>query len=164
MSRLDSFIRRLSAQRACLDAAIVAIGSREGCVLEIGLGNGRTFDHLREAMPGREIFVFDRQINAHPDCVPDEGHLFLGDFRETLPAATRRLGRRAILVHADIGSGDVAASRSLGAAIAPLIAAMAAPGARILSDQPLPSDTWQAEALPHGVEAGRYHLYWVDGA
>lgn len=165
MSRLDSFIRRLSAQRACLDAAIAAVGAREGFVLEIGLGNGRTYDHLREAMPGRAIHVFDRQINAHPDCVPDEDHLFLGDFRETLPEAVRRLGRGAILIHADIGSGDAAASRGLGRTIAPLVADLAAPGAWILSDQPLPlpedADGWRPAALPPGVEAGRYHLYQV---
>lgn len=161
MSRLDSFIRRLSAQRACLDAAIAAVAAREGFVLEIGLGNGRTYDHLREAMPGREIHVFDRQINAHPDCVPDDKHLFLGDFRDTLPDAVRRLGRGAILIHADIGSGDAEASRALGRTIAPLIAALAAPGARIVSDQPLPSQTWHAADLPAGVEAERYHVYQV---
>ncbi|HTY69417.1 MAG TPA: class I SAM-dependent methyltransferase, partial [Alphaproteobacteria bacterium] len=38
MSRLDSFIRRLQAQRACLDWAIQAIRSLPGPVLEIGLG------------------------------------------------------------------------------------------------------------------------------
>ena len=161
MSRLDSFIRRVTAQRHCLDAAAALIAVLPGVVLELGLGNGRTYDHLREAMPGREIHVFDRQINAHPDCVPDQEHLFLGDFRETLPEAARRLGRGAILIHADIGSGDAAASRALGRTIAPFIAALAAPGARILSDQPLPSDGWRAAALPAGVEAERYHLYRV---
>lgn len=165
MSRLDSFIRRLSAQRACLDAAIAAVGARPGFVLEIGLGNGRTYDHLREAMPGRRIYVFDRQVNAHPDCVPDAEHLFLGDFRETLPDAARRLGRGAILIHADIGSGDAEESLVLGRTIAPLVAALAAPGARILSDQPLPlpedAGGWSPVGLPEGVEAGRYHLYRV---
>ena len=159
MSRLDSFIRRLSAQRACLDAAIAAVRDREGGILEIGLGNGRTYDHLRDGLPGREIHVFDRQINAHPDCVPDEAHLFLGDFRETLPAAAGRLGRSAILIHADIGSGDAAASRSLARELAPLIAALAAPGALILCDQPMSCDGWQAVSLPEGIDAGRYNLY-----
>ena len=48
MSRLDSFIRRLEAQRACLDRAAALIAGIDGAVLELGLGNGRTYDHLRE--------------------------------------------------------------------------------------------------------------------
>ena len=60
MSRLDSFIRRLAAQRACLDRAAALIDEIDGPVLEFGLGNGRTFDHLRERLPGRAIFVFER--------------------------------------------------------------------------------------------------------
>ncbi len=69
MSRLDSFIRRMIAQRDCLAAAARLIGDIPGPVLELGLGNGRTYDHLREILPGREIFVFDRRVAAHPDGV-----------------------------------------------------------------------------------------------
>ena len=58
MSRLDSFIRRLEAQRACLEYAAGQIRDLPGPVLELGLGNGRTYDHLRELLPEREIFVF----------------------------------------------------------------------------------------------------------
>ncbi|MDX1738439.1 MAG: class I SAM-dependent methyltransferase, partial [Alphaproteobacteria bacterium] len=60
MSRLDSVIRRLEAQRACLNSAAELVGARVGHVLELGLGNGRTYDHLREILPDREIFVFER--------------------------------------------------------------------------------------------------------
>ncbi len=60
MSRLDSFIRRLKAQRACLGLAAELIRDVPGPLLELGLGNGRTYDHLREIMPGREIYVFER--------------------------------------------------------------------------------------------------------
>ena len=52
MSRLDSFIRRLEAQRACLDLAARLIEGLEGEILELGLGNGRTYDHLRQLLPG----------------------------------------------------------------------------------------------------------------
>jgi hypothetical protein len=54
MTRLDSAIRRLMAQRALLDWAAQDIASRPGLVLELGLGNGRTYDHLRERLPGRK--------------------------------------------------------------------------------------------------------------
>ena len=36
MSRLDSFIRRLQAQRACLNEAVAQIRGVEGFVLELG--------------------------------------------------------------------------------------------------------------------------------
>ena len=90
MSRLDINIRRLKAQRACLNAAARAVQDLPGVALELGLGNGRTFDHLREIMPDREIFVFDREIAAHPDCIPDDAHMILGRFQETLPRAAER--------------------------------------------------------------------------
>ena len=55
MSRLDAFIRRLQAQRTCLGLAADLVAGVPGPVLELGLGNGRTYDHLRELMPDREI-------------------------------------------------------------------------------------------------------------
>ena len=93
MSRLDSFIRRLKAQRACLDMAAELIADVDGPVLELGLGNGRTYDHLREILPDRDVYAFDRRIAAHPACIPDEAHMFLGDLHDTLPGALKRLGR-----------------------------------------------------------------------
>ncbi|HEX6297001.1 MAG TPA: class I SAM-dependent methyltransferase, partial [Burkholderiales bacterium] len=90
MSRLDSFIRRLEAQRACLDFSIRNLVP--GAVLELGLGNGRSYDHLRERLAGsRAIYALDRQLSAHPDCVPTE--LILGEFRDTLPRLSSRIGR-----------------------------------------------------------------------
>ena len=71
MSRLDSAIRRLQAQRDLLNQAAQDIGSMEGVVLELGLGNGRTYDHMRAILPDREIYVFEREVRAHPDCIPD---------------------------------------------------------------------------------------------
>lgn len=159
MSRLDSVIRRLTAQRACLGIAASLIEGMDGHVLELGLGNGRTFDHLREILPGREIFCFDRQVAAHPDCIPDPDHLFLGELEETLPQAVARLGAGAALVHVDIGSGDEAASRRLGAWLAGRLPALLAPGAVLISDQPLPQPDWRSLELPEGIRQGRYFLY-----
>ena len=42
MSRLDSFIRRMSAQRDCLNHVADLLADVEGPVMELGLGNGRT--------------------------------------------------------------------------------------------------------------------------
>jgi len=159
MSRLDSAIRRLAAQRACLDAAAGLIADLPGPVLELGLGNGRSFDHLREALPGREIFVFDRRAEAHPDCTPDSDHLILGDFRDTLPAAAARFGATAALAHCDIGSGRNAEDTRLAAFVAGALAGLLAPGAVVVADQPLETATLTALDLPAGIEPGRYFIY-----
>ena len=50
MSRLDSFRRRLTAQIDGLNWAADNLPDM-GDVLELGLGNGRTYDHLREHLP-----------------------------------------------------------------------------------------------------------------
>ena len=165
MSRLDSFIRRLEAQRACLDWAVEAVRHVPGPVVELGLGNGRTYDHLREKLgAARGIFALDRRLAAHPACVPDARHLILGDFRDTLPALARRLGPVVALVHADTGSGDAAASHAQARWIAGPIDALLAPGGVVLSDQDMAEGDvaphgWRLERLPPGVPAGRYFIY-----
>jgi hypothetical protein len=159
MSRLDSFIRRLEAQRVCLGNARDRSHGVAGAVLEFGLGNGRTFDHLREICPGREIYVFDRQVAAHPDCVPARDRLFLGDFTDTLPRALQQLGQSAAaFIHVDLGSGDAVASQSFAAQITPQIAALMAPGAILVSDQPMADPDLAPLDLPAGVKPGRYFM------
>ena len=54
MSRLDSAIRRLQAQRLCLNAAVAYVEELPGPVLELGLGNGRTYDGLGDPPAARE--------------------------------------------------------------------------------------------------------------
>jgi hypothetical protein len=159
LSRLDSFIRRLEAQRACLNATPAWIEGLAGPILELGLGNGRTYDHLRLLHPEREIFVFERQPAAHPDCLPDAVHLVLGDIRSTLPAALDRLPDRAALVHNDLGTGDPMANHELAGWIAGALPPLTKPGAVILSDQPLDHPLLATQVLPAALPAGRYFLY-----
>ena len=163
MSRLDSFIRRLQAQRACLDLAAALVRDLDGPALELGLGNGRTYDHLRELCPDRQIYVCERQVMAHPDCLPPPELLLLGDMRETLRDARALLERRIALAHLDPASGDVAASRALAAELAPLIVPLLRPGAVLVSEPAIEPAIVMAGlaalALPEGVAAGRYHLY-----
>ena len=159
MSRLDSFIRRLEAQRACLNHAAELIAGLDGVALELGLGNGRTYDHLRELFPDREIYVCERQVAAHPDCVPPPERLILGDMRETLPAARARLGGRVVLAHLDVGTGDAAANQILAAELMPLVLPLLCAGAIIVSDPPLAAADLEALPLPDGIAADRYHLY-----
>ncbi|MEC9347203.1 MAG: class I SAM-dependent methyltransferase [Pseudomonadota bacterium] len=159
MSRLDSVIARLTAQRACLDRVSDAIAGLPGPVLELGLGNGRTYDHLRQNLPGRDIYVFERQVNAHPDCIPPDSHLFLGDFRMTLPAVAARFAGQVALVHADTGTGDKSASLALARLLGPLVIPLMRPGGLLASDQPFEDAALVAIDLPDGVPVGRYHLY-----
>lgn len=166
MSRLDSAIRRLKAQRSCLDAAVTLIRAEnvKGPVLELGLGNGRTYDHIRELLPDREIFVFERKVAAHPDCIPDQEHLFLGDIFETLPLALARFEGQAALVHADIGSGDEDANARLAADLAPYLGRLLATGGLLVSDQNIPITGASDLPLPESVHPGRYHMQRVTAS
>ena len=163
MSRLDSAIRRLEAQRACLDRACELLAGAPGPVFELGLGNGRTYDHLRERFPDREIFVFEKKISAHPSCIPDDGHLFAGDVLDWLPAVTDRFRGAVALVHADVGSGVAADNRRLAARISPLLTPLLAPGALVVTDQEMALPGAAPVALPDGVAPGRYHMVRVAG-
>jgi len=163
MSRLDSVIRRLKAQRACLNFAAEQLRGREGAILELGLGNGRTYDHLGELFGRAAIYVFDRRVAAHPDCIPDDDHLLLGDIHATLPAAAARLGRSVMLAHCDIGTGVAAENQQLAAFLAAALAPLLAPGALLISDQPISLARSEALALPDGVPAERYFIRRVVG-
>jgi len=158
MSRLDSFIRRVSAQRDCLNMAAGLIADIPGPILELGLGNGRTFDHLRSLFPDREIFVFDRRVAAHPECIPDDNHMIVGDITETLPAALDRIGDKAALAHCDIGTGEKESNANLIATIAPMVNALMATGGIVCSDQEYTVANWHAQPLPDGVNPGRYFI------
>ena len=159
MSRLDSFIRRLKAQRACLDRAAELVRDLDGCVLELGLGNGRTYDHLCGLFPDREIYVCERRVAAHPECVPPPERLILGDMRETLAEARRRLGGRVALAHFDAGSGDAAANLVLAATLTPDIVPLLRIGGVLVSEPALDAAAFAELPLPDGISPGRYHLY-----
>jgi len=159
VSRLDSFIRRLQAQRACLNRAAELVRRVDGAVLELGLGNGRTYDHLRELFPDRNIYVCERQVAAHPDCVPPADRLLLGDLRETLPQARSWLEGRVALAHLDVGTGDAAGNKALAAELLPLVMPLLCAGAVLASDPVMDCPELAELPLPDGVAEGRYHLY-----
>ena len=143
----------------CLGLAAAWIADVPGPVLELGLGNGRTFDHLRALLPDREIVVFDRQVLAHPDCVPAPNRLIIGDLQQTLVSACRRFGSLVALAHADIGSGnaerDAETVRFLRRNLFPLLH----PSGVIASDQKIDPDGWEEQPLPNGIDPERYFLY-----
>ncbi len=163
MSRLDSVIRRLEAQRACLNAAVDWIADLPGPIFELGLGNGRTYDHLREIFPDRQILVFDRQVAAHPDCIPGDEHLFLGDIEKTLPDAVQYFAGQVALLHTDIGTGDADANAKIASFIASQLPLLMQKGGYVIADQAMPFAGSQEVAPPPGVRPGRYFLYRVEG-
>ncbi len=159
MSRLDTVIHRLMAQRACLDLAFDLIVDMQGPVVELGLGNGRTYDHLREKLPGREIFVFERRPAPHPGCLPPDHYLVVGDFAATVPTGLQRIGAPAALLHSDIGTGDEERNARLADWLAHLLPPMLAEGAIVLSDQALRTPGLRPLDLPNAVPEGRYFMY-----
>ena len=161
MSRLDSFIARMQAQRDCLNFLKPAIDALPGPILEVGLGNGRTYDHLRGLFPGRDIYVFERKVAAHPDCIPPANRLFLGEARDSFRHAAHQLGPTAALIHSDLGTGDHAANMAMGQWLGPALDALAARGGYILANQALDVTRWQRQPEPPGVPEDRYFLYQV---
>jgi hypothetical protein len=159
MSRLDSFIARMQAQRDCLNFLKPAIDALPGPLFEVGLGNGRTYDHLRCLFPGRDIYVFERKVAAHPDCIPPDDRLFLGEARDTLAEAAGRLGATGALVHTDLGTGDHAANMAMGAWLGPALDRLTARGGYVLANQALDVPGWQRLPEPPGVPRDRYFLY-----
>ncbi len=161
MSRLDSFIARMQAQRDCLNFLKPAVEKLRGPIFEVGLGNGRTYDHLRDLFPGRDIYVFERHVAAHPDCIPPDDRLFLGEARQSIHHAADKLGAVGALIHTDLGTGDHAANMAMGKWLGPALDALAAPGCWVLANQPLEVARWQRQPEPPGVAKDRYFVYRV---
>jgi hypothetical protein len=159
MTRLDSAIRRLTAQRDLLDWAAGEIDPT-GLVLEIGLGNGRTYDHLRARLPGREIYVFERSPAAHPASTPPENYLVVGDIFDTLPVFTARFGPgSAALIHVDIGTGDEDRNRALALRVSPLLEGLLQQGGLLVADRAFALPQCADISVGAGVAKGRYFVY-----
>lgn len=156
MSRLDSFIRRLSAQRDVLNHISGEVSGKDGVILEIGLGNGRTFDHLRSLFPGHRIIAFDRAIGAHGSSIPAEENLVIGEIRET---AQPYVGAEAALVHADIGTGYDDKDAITLTWLPQLAAGALVKGGIAASGLPLAHPDLEPLPLPATVDVGRYFLY-----
>jgi len=157
MSRLDSFIRRMSAQRDVLNHVAEGLAlPATGAILEIGLGNGRTFHHLREKFPGRRIVAFDRALGAHSSSTPPPEDLILGEIAETAKAFA---GQGAALVHADIGTGYDDRDAVTLTWLPGIVASALGAGGIAVSGLPLDHPALEPLALPATVDSDRYFLY-----
>lgn len=159
MSRLDVFIDRMVSQRACLDFAIDETAALPGPVYELGLGNGRTYHHMRERIEGRDIYVFERKVESHPDSTPAPEFTVLGEVMETLPMMLDRFGPTASLIHADLGGHNLAKNDAFARKVSPLIAPMLAPGGLMVSSDRMYFETLEELPLPPGAVPGRCFIY-----
>jgi hypothetical protein len=156
MSRLDSHIRRVTAQRDILNSIASDVTGMEGPIIELGLGNGRTYDHLRGLFAERRIVAFDRALNAFRGSIPDAEDLVIGEIRDT---AARFAGVEAALVHSDIATGyseiDDVTATWLPDITVPLLRI----GGFAVSGIPLDHERLRRLPVPPGVATDRYFLY-----
>ncbi len=136
MSRLESMRRRLTAQIDGINWAADLIKDTPGDVLEMGLGNGRTYDHLRQEITGRRIWVIDRVLKSHPSCIPPEDDFLQGEAEDMLTKLADA-GHKMALAHYDFGHGVKELDVAEGGTLSPFIAAVMTPGGLVLSQQPL---------------------------
>ncbi|HEY3918491.1 MAG TPA: class I SAM-dependent methyltransferase [Stellaceae bacterium] len=158
MSALDLLIRRLMSQRSSLERASVLATRLPGPALQIGWGDGIAYDHLREVLRRRELFVFDRTIAAPDSAPPDAEHRILGDPAETLPQAWERWRREAAIAYLNFPAPARAAAE-----LAPLVAPLLRPGAVVIAEATLELPGWEAIPAPEGARDAQEHLYRVGG-
>jgi hypothetical protein len=145
-------IRRLMAQRACIERAADIAAPLPGPALLMGFGDGSAFEHLREVLRRRrEIIVFD-QLSGETEGA----ERVVGDPRETLPLNWERLKRSVALAHFNFPVTD---QPRLASELAPMLAPVMRPGAVIITEKPLELPGWEALPPPDGVREGRHYLY-----
>ena len=114
---------------------------------------------MRKLLPERNIYVFEREVAAHPDCIPHPAFQFFRDFRNSIPRAIEQLGRSAALAHLDIGTGQKNTSLALASKIAPCMEKLLCVNAIVVSYQEV--ERWRSYKLqlPGGISENRIHLY-----
>lgn len=165
MSRLDRFIARVTAQRALLDHACADLNARldefPGPICELGLGNGRTYDHLRAKSVGRRIVVFERDPCPDRRSRPPDADLLVGEIEETAQRFASEQGRCAVLVHADLGNGTPEYDAAIASWLPGVCLKLLRPGGLILTSTPLAHPDCVAEPVPPEIGGGVYSAYRV---
>lgn len=145
------------SQRASLERASALITQLPGPALQIGWGDGVAFDHLREILRRRELYVFDRAIAVAEDAPPAPQLRILGEPSETLPQAWDRWRREAALAYLNFPAPARAAAE-----LAPLLAPLLRPGAVVIAEATLELAGWEAVPTPEGARDARERLYRVS--
>lgn len=156
MSRLESMRRRLTAQIDGLNWAIERVADIPGDFLDLGLGNGRTYDHLREYAPTRRIWVIDRVLKPHPSCFPPDEDFLQGEAEDMLGTLAQASAQIA-LAHYDFGYGVKEDDVAEGARLSPYIKSVMAPDGLVVSQQPLVG--FAQVKGPDTIDPDRYLFY-----
>lgn len=160
-THLERALYRLRAQHATLGAALARLSGGCPLVWEVGLGKGRSYDHLRRALPGASIFAFDRALVSVPDCTPPDDRMMIGDLAATLPQLAVAHRARVALAHIDLG-GDPPSAETRAALERWLPVAMA-PQGLVAAGTPLDLANAQPLELPAAAAAGGYALLVLHG-
>ena len=159
MSRLEDLAHRFLTQQAALNRAVELIEPMEGIVVELGLGKGRSFDHLRERLPGRDIYVFDHELSCEPELAPPSEFRVFGEITRTLPAFCRQFAARAVLVHSDIGTRHREQDMPLVEFVAESLDILLKQGAVVASDRPMENVSWTRLPELREMERFPYYMY-----
>ena len=163
MSRLEDLANRFLTQQAALNRAVELIEPMEGIVVELGLGKGRSFDHLRERLPGREIYVFDRELSCEPEYAPPGEFRVFGEITRTLPAFCRQFAGQAVLVHSDLGTRHRERDMPLVEFVAENLDSLLKQGAVVASDRPMENAPWIRLPELREMECFPYYMYRKHG-
>jgi hypothetical protein len=158
---LERSLYRLRAQYATLGAALGRMAGGAPVVWEIGLGKGRSYDHLRRALPGASIFAFDRAMLSVPDCTPPDDRLVIGELATTLPAMAAEHRGRVALAHIDLG--DDPPGDETCAALERWLPVAMAPHGLVAAGMVLDLQGACRLPLPEAAEKGGYALLRVHG-
>ena len=165
MSRLDRFIARMQAQRAMLDQVCIGLnaeGAPPGPFVELGLGNARTYDHVRQRLIGRRIVVFDRSAAPKHGVIPPTSDFFVGDIRETGRSYVASKGSTAAVVHADLGDGSAAYNADLQSWLPDTCCCLLRPDGLVLSSTELHDRRLRQLDVDPVAKAGGYFSYRVE--
>lgn len=157
LTRLDKHLERILAQRDMLN--LIAAENRlppEGDILELGLGNGRTYSHLRARFAGRRIVAFDRAVASHASSTPEAADVVLGEISQTAAAYPKGA---AAMVHADIATGYEVRDTVIMGWLPQLAVDLLQKGGIALAGLPLIHPQLVPLDLPEGIGQGRYYAY-----
>ncbi len=165
MSRLDRFIARMQAQRALLNQVCSELNTDvalPGPFVELGLGNARTYDHVRERLTGRRIIVFDRSSDPKHGVIPPPADFCVGDIRETVRTYVEAGGAPAAVVHADLGDGSAAYNAELQSWLPDTCCLLLQPKGLVLSSTQLHDRRLRQLDVTADAKAGFYFSYRFD--
>ena len=167
MTRLERFIARMQAQKALLDRVCAELKAPDGLpgpVIELGLGNGRTYDHLRARLPDRRILVFERDPQPNERSRPPETDLHVGEIERTGALFAAASPHCAALVHADLGDGTRAGNSRLERWLPALCYALARADGWVVTSTRLDHEGLVLEPSGVDFDASSYVVYRARGA